>query len=67
MQNSAVWQFSLNALHAAAWGGSLLVALVVFVRYLSLPVAVAHNGVAALLLAVLVMLNFAAYPPSSFR
>jgi len=35
----------------------------------SLPLssAVAHNGVAALLLAALVMLNFAAYSPSSFR
>jgi hypothetical protein len=30
-------------------------------------VAVAHNGVASLLLAVLVMLNFAAYSPSTFR
>ena len=28
MQDSAIWQFSLNALHAAGWGGSLLVALV---------------------------------------
>jgi len=34
---------------------------------LPLPVAVAHNGVAALLLATLVMLNFAVYTPSSFR
>jgi hypothetical protein len=30
-------------------------------------VAVAHNGVAALLLAVLVMLNFAIHTPSRFR
>jgi len=34
---------------------------------LPLLVAVAHNGVAALLLAVLVMLNFALHTPSSFR
>jgi len=34
---------------------------------LPLLVAVAHNGVAALLLATLVMLNFAVYSPSSFR
>ena len=54
MQDSVVCQFSLDALHAAGWGGSL-------------PVAVAHNGVAALLLAALVMLNFAAYSPSSVR
>ena len=33
MQDSPAWQFSLNALHAAAWGGSLVVALVVFARY----------------------------------
>ena len=33
---------------------------------LPLPVAVAHNGVAALLLAALVMLNFATRSPSSF-
>jgi len=36
MQDLAVRQFSLNALHAVAWGGSLLVALVVLVRYLRL-------------------------------
>ncbi len=33
---------------------------------LPLPVAVAHNGAAALLLAALVMLNFASRSPSSF-
>ena len=33
---------------------------------LPLPVAVAHNGVAALLLAALVMLNFATRSPSQF-
>ncbi len=34
---------------------------------LPLPVVVGHNWVAALLLAALVMLNFAAYSASSFR
>jgi cytochrome c oxidase assembly protein subunit 15 len=34
---------------------------------LPLPVAVAHNGVAALLLVALVMLNFAAFSPSTFH
>lgn len=34
---------------------------------LPLPVAVAHNGVAALLLAVLVMLNFSVHSPSTSR
>jgi cytochrome c oxidase assembly protein subunit 15 len=34
---------------------------------LPLPVAVAHNGVAALLLATLVMLNFAVNSPVTFR
>jgi cytochrome c oxidase assembly protein subunit 15 len=33
---------------------------------LSLPVAVAHNGIAALLLAALVMLNFATRSPFPF-
>ena len=54
MSNPAVWQFSLNALHAAMWGGSLLVALVFFSRFVTL------------LLAALVMLNFATRSPSSF-
>ncbi|MEO8156273.1 MAG: COX15/CtaA family protein [Betaproteobacteria bacterium] len=36
MDNPAIWQFSLNALHAALWGGSLLFALIVFSRYVSL-------------------------------
>ncbi|HYJ19361.1 MAG TPA: COX15/CtaA family protein, partial [Burkholderiales bacterium] len=34
---------------------------------LPLPVAVAHNGVAALLLVTLVMLNFAVNSPATFR
>ena len=36
MHGSAIWQFSLNALHAVGWGGSLLVALVVFAGHLRL-------------------------------
>ena len=55
-------------------GGVVLVILVVQVTLgmanvlgsLPLPVAVAHNGVAALLLAALVMLNFALRSTSSF-
>jgi cytochrome c oxidase assembly protein subunit 15 len=61
----------LPALHKL--GGVLLVLLFVQIALgianvlgsLPLPVAVAHNGVAALLLAVLVMLNFATRSPSS--
>jgi cytochrome c oxidase assembly protein subunit 15 len=55
-------------------GGALLVLLFVQVTLgivnvlgsLPLAVAVAHNGVAALLLVALVMLNFAAHSPSAF-
>ena len=36
MNNPAVWQFSLGAVHAAVWGGSLLVALVIFSRFVTL-------------------------------
>jgi len=53
MQDAAVWQFSLNALHAAAWGGSLLVALVVFVRYLQLRTLVIATTVVTLGLVML--------------
>lgn len=35
MSTPALWQFSLNAFHAALWGGSLLVVWVVFVRLLT--------------------------------
>ena len=35
MNDSALWQFSLGALHAAMWGGSLLAVLFVCLRYLS--------------------------------
>src|SRR4029077_323281 len=54
MNNPALWQFSLNAFHAALWGGSLLVVWIVFVRLLT-PRALA---VATLLATVgLVMLG----------
>jgi len=53
MQDSAIWQFSLNALHAAGWGGSLLVALVVFVRYLRLRTLVIATTVMTLGLVML--------------
>jgi cytochrome c oxidase assembly protein subunit 15 len=36
MNNPAIWQFSLNAMHALLWGGSLLLALIVFSRSVSL-------------------------------
>ncbi|HWH48954.1 MAG TPA: COX15/CtaA family protein [Burkholderiales bacterium] len=48
MQDSAVWQFSLNALHAAAWGGSLVVALVVFARYWQLRTLVVATTIVTL-------------------
>jgi hypothetical protein len=54
MSNPGVWQYFLSALHAAMWGGSLLVALAAFSRF------------AAPLLAAPVMLNFATRSPSSF-
>jgi cytochrome c oxidase assembly protein subunit 15 len=57
------------------FGTTVLVLLIVQVALgitnvlaiLPLPVAVAHNGGAALLLAALVMLNFAVRSPSTFR
>jgi hypothetical protein len=54
MSNPGVWQYFLSALHAAMWGGSLLVAPAAFSRF------------AAPLLAAPVMLNFATRSPSSF-
>ena len=36
MSNTAVWQFSLGAVHAAMWGVSLLVALIFFSRFVTL-------------------------------
>lgn len=56
MNNPAVWQFSLGALHAAMWGGSLLVALIVFSRFVSL-----RTLAMATLLATLVLVMLGAY------
>lgn len=53
MQDSAVWQFSLNALHAAGWGASLLLVLVLFVRYARLRTLVIATTVATLGLVML--------------
>ena len=36
MNNPAIWQFSLDAVHAAMWAGSLLVALIIFSRLITL-------------------------------
>ncbi len=56
MNNPAVWQFSLGALHAAMWGASLLVALIVFSRFVSL-----RTLAMATLLATLVLVMLGAY------
>jgi heme a synthase len=56
MNNPLVWQFSLNALHAAMWGGSLLVALIVFSRFVTL-----RTLSVATLLATLVLVMLGAY------
>jgi heme a synthase len=53
MQDAAVWQFSLDALHAAAWGGSLLATLIVFARYLRLRTLVIATTVMTLGLVML--------------
>jgi cytochrome c oxidase assembly protein subunit 15 len=54
--NSAVWQFSLNMAHAAIWGVSLLVALYLFVRYVT-----PRRLVVATLLATLLLVMLGAY------
>jgi heme a synthase len=56
MSNSPVWQFSLEALHAAMWGGSLLVGLILFLRALT-----ARMLVVAALLATLGLVMLGAY------
>jgi cytochrome c oxidase assembly protein subunit 15 len=56
MSNPAVWQFSLNAVHAAMWGGSLLVALIVFIRFVR-----PRTLVVATLLATLALVMLGAY------
>jgi len=56
MSNPALWQFSLNAFHAALWGGSLLVVWIVFMRLLT-PQALA----VATLLATIGLVMLGAY------
>ena len=53
MSNPAVWQFSLNALHAAMWGASLLVGLIVFSRFVSLRTLAMATLLASLALVML--------------
>jgi heme A synthase len=53
MQNSAIWQFSLDTLHALAWGGSLFVALIVVVRFLRLRTLVLSTMILTLGLVML--------------
>jgi cytochrome c oxidase assembly protein subunit 15 len=53
MNNPAVWQFSLNSLHAAIWGGSLLVALFVFSRFVTLRALAAATLSMTLMLVML--------------
>jgi heme a synthase len=53
LNNPAVWQFSLNTLHAAMWGGSLLVALVVFSRFITLRALIVGTLLVTLALVML--------------
>jgi len=53
MQESAIWQFSLGAVHALAWGAPLLLALYVFARYVQLRSLVVGTLVVTLALVML--------------
>ena len=53
MSNPAVWQFSLNFVHAAVWGGSLLIALIAFSRLVTLRTLVVGTLLATLALVML--------------
>src|SRR5258708_36592524 len=53
MSNPQIWQFSLNALHATVWGGSLLVALLVFSRFMTLRTLAGATLLASLALGAL--------------
>jgi heme a synthase len=53
MQGNEIWQFSLNALHAGAWGGSLLLALVLLSRYARLRTLVIATTIVTLILVML--------------
>ena len=53
MQASAIWQFSLDSLHALAWGAPLLIALVVFARFVPLRTLVISTTIVTLALVML--------------
>lgn len=53
MQASAIWQFSLDSIHALAWGGPLLIALIVFARFVPLRALVISTMVVTLALVML--------------
>ena len=53
MNNTAVWQFSLGAVHAAMWGGSLLVAVVIFSRFVTMRALSVATLTATLVLVML--------------
>jgi cytochrome c oxidase assembly protein subunit 15 len=53
MQASAIWQFSLDSLHALAWGGPLLIVLVVCARFVPLRTLVVSTTVLTLTLVML--------------
>ena len=53
MQASAIWQFSLDSFHALAWGGPLLIALVVCARFVPLRTLVISTTVVTLALVML--------------
>ncbi len=53
MQPSAIWQFSLDSLHALAWGGPLLIALIACARFVPLRTLVVSTTVLTLILVML--------------
>lgn len=53
MQASAIWQFSLDSLHALAWGGPLLIALIVCARLVPLRTLVICTTTMTLVLVML--------------
>ncbi|HEX7813329.1 MAG TPA: COX15/CtaA family protein [Burkholderiales bacterium] len=53
MQPSAIWQFSLESVHALIWGGPLLIALIVFARLVPLRALVISTTVVTLVLVML--------------
>lgn len=53
MEASTIWQFSLDSLHALAWGGPLFIALIVCARFIPLRALVIGTTVATLALVML--------------